>query len=29
LSTPFANIFANELLSMKSYAKVLEGTKRG
>ena len=25
----FANIFANELLSMKSYIKVLESTKRG
>jgi len=26
---PFANIFANELLSTKSYAKVLEGIQRG
>ena len=29
LSIPFANIFANELLSNKSYVGVPEGTKRG
>ena len=29
IGTLFANIFANELLSTKSYAKVLPGTKRG